>query len=183
MAGCKRRRAESSTNTRLRCVCRRATGSAPSRRLAFENSMYQSQNSFQKNACRSLATSPNLYSEMPWVTRSERPAKRDKIHASAGVAATGSPGVKPSRLPSTKRLAFQIFVTKARACSVRGEEMSSWVLGSMSASKRTSWLFVTSVSKLKRMASAPYFAMRSMGSTPLPFDLDMRLPSFAKMVA
>ena len=33
------------------------------------------------------------------------------------------------------------------------------------------------------MASAPYFSIRSMGLTPLPLDLDMRVPSLAKMVA
>ena len=33
------------------------------------------------------------------------------------------------------------------------------------------------------IASAPYMEMRSIGSTPLPFDLDMRVPSFARMVA
>ena len=33
------------------------------------------------------------------------------------------------------------------------------------------------------MASAPYFSMSSIGSTPLPLDLDMRLPSLAKIVA
>ena len=53
----------------------------------------------------------------------------------------------------------------------------------MLASKRTSWLLVTSVSRLKRMASAPYFSIRSMGLTPLPLDLDMRVPSLARMVA
>ena len=39
------------------------------------------------------------------------------------------------------------------------------------------------MSRLWRMASAPYLAMRSMGSTPLPLDLDMRLPSLARIVA
>ena len=120
---------------------------------------------------------------MPSVTTFDRRARRLKIQVSACVRATGVPGVKPSRLPSTKRLAFQIFVTNARACSVRGLSISSCVFLSMFASKRTSWLFVTSVSRLKRMASAPYLAIRSMGLTPLPFDFDMRVPSFARMVA
>ena len=83
----------------------------------------------------------------------------------------------------TKRLAFQILVTKPLACSVRGLPMSSCVFLSMSASNFTSWLFVTSVSRLKRMASAPYLPMRSIGFTPLPLDLDMRLPSLARIVA
>ena len=61
--------------------------------------------------------------------------------------------------------------------------MSSFVFLLMFASNLTSWLLVMSVSRLKRMASAPYFAIRSMGFTPLPLDLDMRLPSFARMVA
>ena len=61
--------------------------------------------------------------------------------------------------------------------------MSSLVSLSKLASKRTSWLLVTSVSRLKRIASAPYFSMRSIGLTPLPFDLDMRVPSLARMVA
>ena len=86
-------------------------------------------------------------------------------------------------LSMTKRAAFQILVTKDRAASVRGESTSSWVFLSMLASNLTSWLLVTSVSRLKRIASAPYMAMRSIGSTPLPLDLDMRLPSFARMVA
>ena len=120
---------------------------------------------------------------MSLVTSAESFARRLKIHASACETARGSPGVKPSRLPKTKRLAFQIFVTKARADSVRGLPRSSWVFLSISASKRTSWLLVTSVSRLKRIASAPYMEMRSIGSTPLPFDLDMRVPSFARMVA
>ncbi len=82
-----------------------------------------------------------------------------------------------------KRQAFQILVTKARACSVRGLDSKAPVFLSKVASKRTSWLLVTKVSRLWRMASAPYLAMRSMGSTPLPLDFDMRLPSLARMVA
>ena len=83
---------------------------------------------------------------------------------------------------SRKRLAFQILVTNDLACSVRGLSMSFLVFLSMFASNLTSWLLVHSVSKLKRMASAPYMPMRSMGSTPLPLDLDMRLPSLARIV-
>ena len=57
--------------------------------------MYQSQNSFQKNACRSLATSPELvFGNALGHTLGEAGQTR-QIHASAGVAATGSPGVKP----------------------------------------------------------------------------------------
>ena len=82
---------------------------------------------------------------------------------------------------SRKRLAFQIFVMKAFACSVRAEPMKRLSL-SKSASKRTSWFAVKSESRLKRMASAPYMSMRSMGSTPLPLLLDMRLPSLASTV-
>lgn len=67
-------------------------------------------------------------------------ARRESIQASSGVAATGAPGSKPSMFMRAKRQAFQILVTKARACSVRGLDSKAPVFLSKVASKRTSWL-------------------------------------------
>ncbi len=92
MMGCSRRSAWSSTNTRLRWHARRSAGSAPAPRRAFENSMYQSQNSFQKNAYSSRVASPNSKPSNAASRRATRPAKREKIQRSAGVEGAGSPG-------------------------------------------------------------------------------------------
>ena len=90
MMGCSRRSAWSSTNTRLRWHAARSSGE-PFRR-AFENSMYQSQNSFQKNENSSRVISPN--SKFPYAssTRATSPARRENIQRSAGVTGSGAPG-------------------------------------------------------------------------------------------
>ncbi len=54
--------------------------------------MYQSQNSFQKNAYSSRVASPNSKPSNAASRRATRPASREKIQRSAGVEGAGSPG-------------------------------------------------------------------------------------------
>ena len=47
------------------------------------------------------------------------------------------------------------------------------------SSNRTSWLDIATDAAHARSASVPYFVIRSRGSTPVPRDFDIRLPSAA----
>ena len=73
-------------------------------------------------------------------------------------------GSKPCRFISTKRLAFQILLAKLRKDSIFSSDMRMSLPGA------------TPMTSEKRSASAPYLSMTSMGSMPLPSDLDILRP-------
>src|SRR5438093_7378655 len=107
---------------------------------------------------------------MPAVTSRAATHRRERIQRSSRCSrASNVPGDSegvPGEL-STRRVAFHSLLQKRLYPSTR------------LSSKRTSWLDIATDEAHARRASAPYFDIRSRGSTPVPSDLDMRRPSAA----
>ena len=97
--------------------------------------------------------------------------KRFRIHLSLVNSFSGS--VQPISLPSMfiriKRAAFQILFAKLREAAT------------FSSEKRMSFPGLLPVTSVKRSASAPYSAIISSGSTPLPSDFDIFLPCASRI--
>ena len=90
----------------------------------------------------------------------------ESTHLSSVSRAAGKCGAGSfsGRFMRTKRAAFQILLAKFRLDST------------FSVEKRISLPGLLPVDRAKRSASAPYWAMTSSGSIPLPRDLDILRP-------
>src|SRR4051812_6618075 len=97
----------------------------------------------------------------------ERPSPLSFPGAAGGEVSAATFG----KFDNAKRAAFQSLLQKVRPLSNLGLVFLP-VFSSFSAGMRTSWVWVVMVASAKRMASPPWRSMMSLGSTPLPRDLD-----------
>src|SRR5699024_3449108 len=119
-----------------------------------------------------LPSSTNSYLFVFCVTWSIVSFKRVKIHLSANdfsPVRSISSYVKPSIFISENREAFQTLFAKFHVDST----FSQW--------KRRSCPGVDPVNKKYLNESAPYLSITSIGSTPLPRDLDIFRPSASRI--
>ena len=132
---------------------------------ALLSSIYQLQNSSQMNPYSSLPTNANSYRSMLAVTDASTSLNLRRIHLSMIEASCRSICMSISSICIwTKRVAFQILLMKFQLDSI------------FFALKRRSCPGVELVVRKKRSASTPYSSMTSIGSMPLPSDLDIFLP-------
>ena len=105
---------------------------------------------------------------MPRPVASIAASRRDRIQRSARRRSASGAGTATGSSPSplsTRRVAFHSLLAKRLKPSIR------------LSSKRTSWLDIATDAAHARSASAPYRPMMTRGSSTLPLDLLIRMPS------
>ncbi len=136
-------------------------------RRGLASSRYQSHSSDQNDSYSSSVARENSNESSSREVLSVRRSSRETIQRSSTVsAAAGSASASGSTPSSTSREAFHSLFARSRPCWTRCWE------------KRTSWV-EDMASRPKRRASAPCSSISSIGSMPVPSDLDMRRPSGA----
>src|SRR5262245_27870116 len=137
-------------------------------------SRYQSQKSRQRRSYVVCAYSANEKErrEVSMDSRAER--RRERIQRSGRESpeswvrgAESDAGA--SRMPIAKGDAFQSLVQKVRPASNLG--LVFLPVASLTTGRRTACVCVAIWAMVKRIASVPWLAMMSSGSTPLPRDL------------
>ena len=147
-----------------------AAAGSPPFMLILENSTYQSQKVSRTKACSPSAASPKRYSSSDVRVWRATAASSATIQASMAFAGWAGRGVAASkqRLKAAKRAAFHSLLAKSRAGRTASADM------------RMSCPWPQSVTMVMRVASVPYWAMRSSGSMTLPFVFDIFWPAASR---